>query len=269
MKANRARVAGGVIAAFVIANEACELEELDAIGPPTSNGDLPADGSSRDRSLLSDAMASADVVDGSKGFLDGSKEKGEGGLDARTGADASKDAATDVSTPSSPACGKATAPVMQWTFDTAIESWISTPSKGATAPLTWTGSTGDPTDGALQVVYTPPSESVADSGTQDGVWLDVDINPSDLSKRTVSAEVWLDEGPSPQFRTFVQSETDYAWADNGLVVLPLRTWTCVSLPVSTPDFSQPEYDPTQVIRIGFEMLTNVPLRIYIDTVRVE
>ncbi len=248
-------MAGGAVLALAVATAACELAQLDAVGPPASDRDSMVDGSSAERSSPSDGMEKTDAVS------DGSRN-----LDARAGDGAPEDAASDAPTPSSPACENATDPAMQWTFDTTIESWISTPSADASAPLTWTGSTGDPTQGALEIVYTPPSP--ADSGTKNGVWLDIDIDASDLSNRAVSAQVWLDEG-SLQLLTFVQTQTDYAWGDNGTTSLPTRMWTCVSLPVSTPNFSQPNYDPTHVIRIGLEMLSDAPFRVYVDTVSVE
>jgi hypothetical protein len=258
MKTNTIRVASGAVLAFAVATAACGLAQLDAIGPPAEGRDSTADSSDAERSSSLDGMDKPDAVS------DGSS--GNENLDARARDSAPEDAANDAPTPSSPACEKATDPVTQWTFDTSIESWISTPSADASAPLTWTGSTGDPTKGALELVYTPPSPP--DSGTENGVWLDVDIDASDLSKRTVSARVWLDEG-SLQLLTFVQTQTDYAWGDDGVISLPTRKWTCVSLPVSTPVFSQPDYDPTQVIRIGLEMLSDTPFRVYVDTVSVE
>jgi len=42
----------------------------------------------------------------------------------------------------------------------------------------------------------------------------------------------------------------------------------VSLPISTPSFNQADYDPTDVIRIGFEMLATLPFRLDLDTVVV-
>jgi hypothetical protein len=69
--------------------------------------------------------------------------------------------------------------------------------------------------------------------------------------------------------TFVQTQTDGAWGDNRLVSLPLHTWTCVSLPVSTPVFNQPSCDPTHVVHVGLEMESNEPFRVYVDTMSVE
>jgi hypothetical protein len=191
------------------------------------------------------------------------------GQDASTGADASApDAEASVEAASSQACLGAVPPVREWMFDAGAEGWTLTIGNGVDAGLTWTSTTGDPSPGALEVDFTPP---VTDAGTESTIWVHwvQDTNPVDLTGRTVAAWVWLDTPTSPRFLTFVQTQTEYAWADEGVVTLTPRTWTCVSLPLAMPAFSQPAYDPTHVIRIGFEMLGTSPFRIYIDSVRYQ
>jgi hypothetical protein len=178
-------------------------------------------------------------------------------------ADASGDDAPPIS-PSSPACAVAAAPVNQWTFDSSIEGWSIATDTGAQATLVWSAAMGDPAPGALQVDVTP---SLSDASLT-GAWVRLLMAaPADFSGRTISAWIWLDSGPSPHLKTFVQTGTMYEWADNGTLFLAPHQWTCLSLAVSTPSYSQPAYDPTKVVALGFEMLGTEPFRLFIDSVR--
>jgi hypothetical protein len=85
---------------------------------------------------------------------------------------------------------------------------------------------------------------------------------------TMSAWVKLTSGPSPQLKVFAQTGSQYAWSDNGTIFLSAGVWTCVSLPFSSPSYQQATYDPTQVIRIGFEMLATSSFQLYVDTVSI-
>jgi hypothetical protein len=42
----------------------------------------------------------------------------------------------------------------------------------------------------------------------------------------------------------------------------------VSLPISVASYTEPNYDPTNVIDIGFELLGTAPFEVYVDTVRI-
>ncbi|MCL2449198.1 MAG: hypothetical protein FWD17_09645, partial [Polyangiaceae bacterium] len=71
-----------------------------------------------------------------------------------------------------------------------------------------------------------------------------------------------------ELKVFAQTGPQYIWADNGINVLSPHTWTCVSLPLASPSYDQANFDPTNVIRIGFEMLAAAPFKIAFDTVVV-
>ena len=108
--------------------------------------------------------------------------------------EAASDAISDESSydgASSLACSSGATPVQEWTFDTTIDGWIIGVNTGVNASLTWTGSTGYPTPGALQVDFTP---GPLDSGVNSAVWIHIEVPPSDLTGRTLSAWVWLDSG---------------------------------------------------------------------------
>jgi hypothetical protein len=162
-------------------------------------------------------------------------------------------------------CAAGIAPAREWSFDSTLEGWSVETDTGVPATVAWTGASGNPSPGALQADVTP---AATDSGTVTGAWVSyVPSSPIDLSNRTISAWVWLESGESPHLKTFVQTGAQYNWADNGTVHLFWHEWACVSMPVSTPSYTQPNYDPTRAIRLGFEMLGLTPFRLYIDSVR--
>jgi hypothetical protein len=230
-----------VPSAIAVAIAACSLQQIDAVAPLPSGGD---------------AMAEAAGAGTDDGAADVSVD---------TAKDAIPSEASQDAPPSLP-CTSSTAPVAEWTFDTTIQGWVMDLGMGVNASLTWTGSTGNPTPGAAQVDFTP---APSDAGVYSTVWMHEDMGPSDFTGRTLEAWVWLDSGPSPRFLTYAQTGTNYEWADYGEHSLVPHAWTCVFLPLSKPAFNQPNYDTTQVIRIGFEMIGNAPFRVFLDTVRVE
>jgi hypothetical protein len=166
---------------------------------------------------------------------------------------------------SSVACSGNGETVDDWTFDSDVEGWALALDTDVVATLGWTGSTGHPSLGALQVEVKP---SQHDGGAANGGWLKHSDAYGDLSGRTVSAWVWLESGETPNLKVFAQTGTQYVWSDNGTVHLRPKTWTCVSLPISTPSYNQPGYDPTDVVDIGFELLGSSSFEVYVDTVRI-
>lgn len=178
--------------------------------------------------------------------------------------DLSVDEASFVEAAASSACTTDETVVNQWMFDANTENWALSTDTGLQGSLTWTSATGYPSPGALEVDVTP---GVGDVANSDGAWLQYDTPLGNLSGRTVSAWVWLDSGPTPHFKLFVQTGAQWVWADNGTVSLTPHTWTCVSLPVSSPSYNGDNYDPTDVVRLGFEMLDSEPFRLYVDSVR--
>jgi hypothetical protein len=208
---------------------ACAWVSLDAIAPAPAAGDAQP------------PPVDAPPADASGGFDDG-----------------------PPISPSSPACAAPATPVNQWTFDSTVEGWSIETDTGAQATLAWSAATGDPAPGSLQADVTPSSSDASLTGA----WVRfLMTTPADLTGRTISAWAWLDSGQSPHLKTFVQTGAMYEWADNGTIFLGTHQWTCLSLPVSTPSYSQPSYDPTKVVALGFEMLGTGPFRLFIDSVR--
>jgi hypothetical protein len=227
---------------------ACDWVNLDAIAPLAIQG------------VGASEVGASDVGATTLGATDGAPTE-DGDLEATDASDGSADAAFGPSTP----CTSTNPAVEQWTFDTGIEGWILLTDPGVASTLAWTGSTGHPTAGAVQVEVSP-----TDAAALSGAWLVLEeTSPADLAGRILSAWVWLDGGPSPHLKVFVQTGTDYSWADGGTVFLTPHTWTCVSLDVSMPAYNQADYDPTQVIRLGFELLGTAPFGLYVDTVQYD
>jgi len=197
-------------------------------------------------------------LDGIGAPLAGDAQALDSTTDAPEDAGAAGDALSEAGV-SSLACTGDQPAVEEWTFDSGIEGWTLSIDTGVD------GSTGDPSPGALRVDVAP---YVDDAGGINGAWLVYEMPLGDLSARTVSAWVWLDSGTTPHLKVFVQTGTQYAWGDNGTILLTPRTWTCVSLPVSTPAYNQAHYDPTDVITVGFELLGAASFQLYVDTVRI-
>lgn len=232
---------------------ACKVEQLDALNGPAED----ADGADASKTGLADAP----TENGPARDADRADATENGPADAPT--DTTSDGSGEASVQ---ACMGAGTPVLSWTFDTTEDSWVLS-SEGADVTTSWSGATGDPTPGALEVNFTGLSPDAGGPGAT--TWVHAEIPTTNLTGRTVSAWVRLNSGPSPQFLSFVQTETAYAWADNGELRLPLGSWTCVSLPISSPVDAYSQYDPTQVVRIGFEMIATAPFQLLIDTVRVQ
>lgn len=207
---------------------ACQLQQLDAVTVPTPDAD-------RDESLA--PAPSAGPIDGAS--------------------DASANASNN-------ACSMAVAPVLEWTFDRSNDGWMMS-SQGAKVTLSWTGATGNPAPGALEVDADDP---VPDADEPSVAWVYREISAVDLTHGTVSAWVFVDRGSSPRFLSFVQTAPAEAWGDNGEVRVPEGVWTCLSIAVSSPATTQGQYEPEQVIKVGFEMI-GAPFRVLIDSVRAE
>ena len=244
-----AGLTGAAVLATLGAATACGFDSLEAIGPAPGAEDGPSG------ELPFDASAGRDA--------------GGPAPDATIEEDATPDVAGPGETslpdsgPSSPACTGAQNPAREWTFDTDPQGWTLAMDTGVVGSLSWAGTTGNPSPGALDVHIT-----AAVDGGANGAWAEYDGTPlGNLSGRTLSAWVWLEAGVSPHLKMFVQTGSQYTWADNGTVDLTPGVWTCVSMDVSSPSYTNgPNYDPTSVVRVGFELLASTPFSLFIDTV---
>jgi hypothetical protein len=231
----------------------CRWEALTAIAPGASGGDEDGGGTTDsaelDEKAPSDAPLETDAV-----------------------VDAQQDAAADVGisigdgdVTSSP-CNRSMSPLRAWTFDSDTEGWVLLPNSSVSGSSSVVLDAGDPSPGALEVEIT---SLPGDASTPNGGWVEYQAATplGDLSGRVVSAWIWLEAGPTPNLKVFVQTGTEYTWADNGTVHLLPHVWTCVSLAVSNPSYTNgPSYDPQDVVRLGLELLGPAPFQIFVDSV---
>jgi hypothetical protein len=263
-----AKRVASIVAACVLSG--CGWDELDAVSPvlaaETAN---PPDATQGTGVPPQDATAPQTTAWPDDAGADGAVDEGGPVPEAGEPSDAATAGEEGVLDEASgelsalPCMGTQTV-IRQWTFDSDTQGWTLELNTGVQGGLTWNDTMGDPSPGSLQVDITP---NVADAGKVNGGWTGYADSFGDLSGRTLAAWVWLDQGVSPNLKLFVQTGSQWVWADNGVVILPSRKWTCVSLAVSAPSYNGPGYDPTSVVRIGFELLGPSPFRVFIDTVR--
>ncbi len=237
---------------------ACGWDELDALAPALASGETGS----------TDAAAEGNGGGESSDGRKDAQSQDDGGLDATTVEDTG---APDGASPadadmSSVPCNSGLTPVQEWAFDSDTEGWILSMNSGVLGGVSWNDNVGDPSLGALQVEIT---SALSDGGAANGAWAEYQATAlGNLTGRTISAWLWLDSGPSPNIKLFVQTGSQYTWADNGTVQLASHGWTCISMAVSSPSYTNgPNYDPTSVVRIGFEMVGSSPFRVFVDTVR--
>jgi hypothetical protein len=241
--------------------------DADGTAPPDAPSGRDADSTTLSDAALSDAATGGDDADGTTLS------------DSAIGADADDAALSDVHTDtpldganessSTTACTAGGAAVVGWTFDTNadVTKWMLAFDPGAQVTMSWSGLMGNPSPGALEVNLA----AVAPDAGGLHVWVHGNVVPAaNLTGRTVSALVWLESGPSPEFYSFVQTTVGgYSWGDNGKVELTPGVWNCVTIPVSSPATRLLGYDPAQVIRIGYMMVATTPFRLLIDSVRAQ
>jgi hypothetical protein len=144
-----------------------------------------------------------------------------------------------------------------WSFNSTIESWAFWPSAG-TGALTWTGAVGNPGAGALSLDIT--------SGSGLYGWIVMDGPAANLTGRTGSVWLWLDTVTTGVgAKLYVQTNNpSYSWADGGFVNITPRTWTCLSIDLSSPAYQDQQYDPASILRFGVELVGPGPVRFYAD-----
>lgn len=239
--------------AIALGVSGCGWVDLDAVAPGATDTEAP------DARLASQDAAGAPVK---------ASDAADHPNDATQAVDAPNgDALLDAEppAPSSAACNPDDVTLYAWTFDSTLEIWTMSLDTGVTASFVWTGSAGYPALGAASVQISPLAD---DAGTPNGGWIEYPHSFGDLTGRTVSAWVWLESGTSPYLQVFAKTGAQYVWGDNGTVQLRPKVWTCVSLPVSTPYYNQPGYDPSDVVTIGYLFLGSTPFTVYLDTVNI-
>jgi len=237
--------------ASAVAGVACGWEEVDALlpAPGGGSGGTGGDATAPDGGSPPDRVPEGDSATSSP--PDGGSTEAASSMDDGTAGDLP--------------CNSSIAPVRAWTFDSDTEGWTFLTNPGVSGGLSWAADAGDPAPGALTVTVTAiPDEA----GALNGGWVEFQATPlGNLTGRVISAWVWLESDTTPNVKLYVQTGTQFTWADNGTVQLQPRVWTCVSMATSSPSYTNgPDYDPQNVVRVGFEMLGPTPFEVFVDSV---
>jgi hypothetical protein len=148
-------------------------------------------------------------------------------------------------------------PAATWAFDQTVEAWQLSLDSSTSGTLVWTGATGDPTPGALQLDATI-------NGKQ-AVRVLLEQTFPDLTGKTLYARVFLDSGSGVGVKPFVQ--TGVTWAEGPAVALATKQWTCLNLDLANPTTTTSgAVDPTDVRRIGVVVYGATTFRLYTDYV---
>jgi hypothetical protein len=150
-------------------------------------------------------------------------------------------------------------PAATWAFDNTIEAWQLSLDGGTSGTLVWTGATGNPTLGALQLDATI-------STVKQTVRVLLEQTFPDLTGKTLYARVFLDSGSGVMVKPFVQTGASYYWAEGPAATLTTQQWTCLNLDFANPATGGATIDPTDVRRIGVLVIGATTLRLYTDYV---
>jgi hypothetical protein len=154
-----------------------------------------------------------------------------------------------------------------WGFDTDDESWSFDYDResGAIGEMAWTGERGDPRPGALEIDLTG-------TGTSEHLaWLRPPMPLGDLAPTSViSARVWIDQ-PGIFAKAYVNNGgAGVGWTDGGAIQLAPGRWTCVTLDLVNPSYTDPgqPLDTAHVYELGLQLdgVVNATATLAIDDV---
>lgn len=164
-----------------------------------------------------------------------------------------------------------------WTFDDTIEAWAISYADPSSltddATLSWDASSGDPSNGSLELV-------IPFSGVNQKLDVSTALTGEDLSGQVLSAKVRLDSGLGSDAenpggaKLYVKTGEGYVYADGGWVNLDTAgTWVTLTIDVSTPaGYVAPgTYEPSDVREVGIEIATGgdgtfTSATLHVDTV---
>jgi hypothetical protein len=149
-------------------------------------------------------------------------------------------------------------PTATWSFASDREGWQLEADPGASGNLSWTGATGDPAPGALQIDATVVNDV-------NNVRVYLDLSPTNLSGKVLFARVFLESGSGVSAKAFVQTGAS-AWGDGHDVSLDAQQWHCISFDPRDAVTITPGFDRTAVHRIGVFFFGNASSRLYVDQI---
>jgi hypothetical protein len=127
-------------------------------------------------------------------------------------------------------------------------------ARGANSSVTWTGTVGNPSPGALE--FDVPSGSSAElySANLTG----------NLSGRRMLLNVYVVSGTNVRMRLFVETANPARRGYGTYVSSPLASWDCASLDLQAPATSDTGFDPSNVSGAGLEVEGSGDVAIYVD-----
>jgi hypothetical protein len=138
-----------------------------------------------------------------------------------------------------------------WGFDTDDEGWSFDYDRasGAIGEMAWTDTVGTPRAGALDIQFTGTvmSERLA--------WIRPPAPIGDVAAKTISARIWTDRA-GLLAKAFINNGNGGAgWTDGGAVQLDPQRWTCVTLDVGNPSYTDPDrpLDAGNVYELGLQI----------------
>lgn len=154
-------------------------------------------------------------------------------------------------------CGPAV-PTTTWSFASDEQGWQIEADTGASGDLSWSGASGDPDRGALQIDATVANEV-------DNVRVYLDQSPQDFTGKVLYARVFLESGSGVSAKVFVQTGGG-TWGDGQDVSLVAQQWHCLSFDPRNPAVVTQGFDRTAVRRVGVFFFGDASARLYVDQV---
>jgi hypothetical protein len=229
-------------------------------------GSLGGSGGSTDGGTAGGGVSAggADASPGGSGGAEGSDDAGgSGGADPNIDAgDSDGSGSFDAGASNGGTGGLTTGcepavPAKTWTFASDTEGWQIEADPGANGSLAWTGATGDPLPGALEL------DALVSSQGNVRLYLD---HTSNLSGKVIYARIFLEAGSGVSAKAFVQTGPGSAWGDGDDVYLEAQQWNCVSFDLQDPAVSTPGYDGVDVRKVGVFFFGDASRRLYVDQI---
>lgn len=139
-----------------------------------------------------------------------------------------------------------------WGFDMDDESWgfDYDRASGAIGEMTWTGARGEPRPGALEIELSGAATSARLA------WIRPPAPLGDLAAaKVISARVWIDQ-PGLLAKAYINNGgAGVGWTDGGAIQLDPGRWTCVTLDLMNPSYSDPDrpLDAANVYELGLQL----------------
>ncbi len=138
-----------------------------------------------------------------------------------------------------------------WGFDADDEGWSFDydNASGAIGDMTWTRAVGTPREGALQIQF------MGTARTERLAWIRPPSPIGDVTAKTISARIWSERAGLLAKPYIHNGNGSAGWTDGGAFQLDPQRWTCVTLDVENPSYTDPVrvLDAGHVYELGFQI----------------